>query len=441
MTHAESHDLLLDLAFGELDAARAAEVEQHVAGCDECRREKAALDEARRLSSPLRELEEPSPGFDEKILAAAKAQAQLTHGGNIGQVIEVAGSVQPLGLQPSSIDARAPVSVQREPRRPRWMLRAVLGGSVAVAAALALVMSTTLQDRQAQTQAAAKSFEIKIEPAKLDKDAAAKAPADQPVPAAPPPVQQKTAESHAAAPPPPEPARKKLAKREVSEAPRGGSGGDSMVEVPMDFEGPPAQSLGAAGGASAVQSGGGTGRRAQGELAANEVARRDEKQEPPPAGEKRAIAHEVPPAAKLAPMPSSVPASVPSPPPATVSAPVALSAPRPAAKAAAAAQDPGALERRAEDARHAGNYSLAAGLYRRAAALQAEAATPNAGAAAWDLAHAVECLAAEGQFDEARKVRDELVRLYPSEDTAFYAAQRALREAPNAPPDGDAVKR
>src|SRR5207253_6458323 len=88
------------------------------------------------------------------------------------------------------------------------------------------------------------------------------------------------------------------------------------------------------------------------------------------------------------------------------------------------AQSPESLEQRAEEARHAGNYALAAGLYRRAAALHQEGAVPNAAAGAWDLAHAVECLAAAGQFADARQVRDELVKLYPSEDTAFYAAAR-----------------
>ena len=34
MTHTESQDLLLDLAYGDLDAARAAEVESHLSGCN-----------------------------------------------------------------------------------------------------------------------------------------------------------------------------------------------------------------------------------------------------------------------------------------------------------------------------------------------------------------------------------------------------------------------
>jgi tetratricopeptide (TPR) repeat protein len=98
------------------------------------------------------------------------------------------------------------------------------------------------------------------------------------------------------------------------------------------------------------------------------------------------------------------------------------------------------LEKRAEDARHGGNFPLAAGLYRQAAALHRNDATPNASAAAWDLAHAVECLAASGQFDEAKKVRDELIKLYPSEDSAFFAASRALREVETTQPASKAAE-
>src|SRR5439155_8358620 len=113
--------------------------------CADCRREKTALEAARRAAAPLRELEEPGPGFDDRILRAAKAQAQLDHDGNVGQVIEVTGSVRPMGLEPAHIDAHAQVTARREPRPPRWGLRVVLGGSVAAAAALALVVGSSLQ--------------------------------------------------------------------------------------------------------------------------------------------------------------------------------------------------------------------------------------------------------------------------------------------------------
>ena len=169
MTHAESQDLLLDLAYGELDAVRAAEVEQHLSSCPECRKEKAALEEARRMAAPVRELEQPSAGFDERILRAARAQAQLEHDGNVGQVIEVTGSVRPLGVDVARIDAHGPVKARSAERpRPRWMVRTAVAGSVAAAAALALVVGNTLETRRnAERVAAAHSsdFEIRVQPA------------------------------------------------------------------------------------------------------------------------------------------------------------------------------------------------------------------------------------------------------------------------------------
>lgn len=102
--------------------------------------------------------------------------------------------------------------------------------------------------------------------------------------------------------------------------------------------------------------------------------------------------------------------------------PAEKSAEKPLARSETAAQ----LEQQAQEARRGGDYPLAATLYRRAADLRRAAASPgNEGA--WDLAHAVECLAAAGRFDEGRTVRDELARLYPAESGAFAAARRALR--------------
>ena len=89
------------------------------------------------------------------------------------------------------------------------------------------------------------------------------------------------------------------------------------------------------------------------------------------------------------------------------------------------------IEASAQKARHAADYVLAASLYRSAAKARAEEG--DGASAAWNLAHAVECLAAVGRFDEARQVRAELARLYPSETTAIAAARRALREV--EPPD------
>src|SRR5260370_13329809 len=134
MTHAECQDLLLDLAYGELEAARAAEAEVHVAGCRDCRRERARVAATRRAAAPLRELEEPSASFDARILAAARAEAALQSEGKPGPVIEVTGSVRPLGLEPARIDAHAKVSSAPDGRPRRWAMRVALGGSAAAAA-------------------------------------------------------------------------------------------------------------------------------------------------------------------------------------------------------------------------------------------------------------------------------------------------------------------
>lgn len=99
-----------------------------------------------------------------------------------------------------------------------------------------------------------------------------------------------------------------------------------------------------------------------------------------------------------------------------------------AAPLAAEEVNAGLLESRAQEARRSGNYTLAASNYRRAAALR-QAADKDSGTAAWDLTHAVECLASAGLFDEARLVGAELLRLYPTESAAVSAANRALRPA------------
>jgi hypothetical protein len=98
-----------------------------------------------------------------------------------------------------------------------------------------------------------------------------------------------------------------------------------------------------------------------------------------------------------------------------------------AAPAAAEDVNAGLLESRAQEARRSGNYTLAASNYRRAAALRQAATDKDSGTAAWDLTHAVECLAAVGLFDEARLVAAELLRLYPTESAAVTQANRALR--------------
>ena len=86
--------------------------------------------------------------------------------------------------------------------------------------------------------------------------------------------------------------------------------------------------------------------------------------------------------------------------------------------------DPDRLEDSAGEARRSGNYPRAAELYRLAAGLRS--AKNDSSRAAWDLAHAVECLAAASKLDEAGAVRAELTRSYPSEEAPLRAAERAL---------------
>jgi hypothetical protein len=97
------------------------------------------------------------------------------------------------------------------------------------------------------------------------------------------------------------------------------------------------------------------------------------------------------------------------------------------------AADPTGMERRAEAARRQGAFGEAAALYREAS--RARAVSGDAAAASWDLAHAVECLAAAGRFAEARAGRSELRSLYPDAQGPQAATDRALRTAPAA---GDA---
>ena len=119
MTHLEAKELLLDLAFGELLPARALQVEQHVAGCAECQGERAQLASTRRMASPLAELEEPPAGFDDRILAAARAEASLRADGTPGAVSEVPGSVRPAGIEAAMVNPHAPVRTARPAARPR----------------------------------------------------------------------------------------------------------------------------------------------------------------------------------------------------------------------------------------------------------------------------------------------------------------------------------
>jgi len=72
-----------------------------------------------------------------------------------------------------------------------------------------------------------------------------------------------------------------------------------------------------------------------------------------------------------------------------------------------------------------------AALYRDASALRKQLSPARA---AWDLAHAVECLAAGGQVDEAVAARKELLRSFPDHAGPKAAADSALRSV-RLPPD------
>lgn len=442
MTHAECQDRLLDLAFGELEAERAAEVEEHLAGCAECRKEKAALDEARRLSAPLRELEEPPPGFDEPILAAARAEAHHQHDGNVGQVVEVKGEVRPLGVEPARIDAHAPVKARpAERRRPKWMVRVALGGSVAAAAALALVVSTTLDARrtaQKASEAQGDAYRIRVKPATPEavdsalRDAEANRERDRAGAtqgkeavvggtAQAPALPAEEKQDRVAQRPPP---ASKLAERGARME---GSGGDAAESRVRRKDAPAPGPAAAAPASPTVQVSSG------GKISENGKAAPAAPVAMPETRAKKAANAGEPASAAAQRQAGSEPEAVEPPPPQEAPAGLAKGESYAKTAAAAPARDPAEIETRAQQARHAGNYVLAASLYRSAADLRRR--EEDAASAAWNLAHAVECLSAVARFDEARQVRDELVRLYPSEKTALSAARRALREVdmPGAP--------
>jgi hypothetical protein len=435
MTHAESQDLLLDLAYGELDAARAAEVEGHLSSCAECRAQKAALEETRRMAAPLRESEEPSPGFDARILQAARTQAQIEHDGSLGQVIEVTGTVRPLGVEAARIDAHGPVKARPTPReRPAWMKRAAIGGSLAAAAMLALVVGNTLETRRnAERVAAARSDDYQIRVGRLPESTVGSA------------VREATKPATAPAEPAPIPANNVAGGSSVSQGAL--ARGDTPVSPPpraaessKDLR---RRVAGSGGDAPAVEE---QAARAKQQAAPLAKEKKSEEREQdrvvamdgyaPDALDARPEA--VPPVKAAA--PHQAPARLPQsgPPPggsvAVSSGTAQSSMPAQAPMASAQAErpaTPASLEAGAQEARHAANYPKAASLYREAATLRRRENDPSA--AAWNLAHAIECLAAVGRFDEARQVRDELVRLFPAETGPQSAARRVLREVEPPP--------
>jgi hypothetical protein len=424
MTHAEAKELLLEEAYGELPPHVAAEVAEHALGCDECRAEEARIAGVRKSFAPLAGLEEPAAGFDERILAAARAEAQLTHDGNIGQVVDVTATEAPSGIEAASIDAYArPLASPAARRRPKWMKAAAAAASVAAVAALAVVVGSSNGSKRAAPQ---ESYAIRVAPqVAVSTDRTA----DEAPPPPPPPAERASSAQQAVE-------RERSAQQQAVERERSGQQQamqrERTAQAQRDDRGPttfvkpkevPAPSAPPQPSKMAAKT------RATEEVAGGTA--------PAPSTGSRAVASKAPAgAASNAPAAatSSAPAAAASSAPAAAAAPDArmaqaanrndLAAARSDSQSAAPEAPPAELERRAGEARRSGNYPLAASLYRQAA----RGRTDDASSAAWDLAHAVECLSAAGSFDEARAVRDELSQRYPAESGAFSAARRALRE-------------
>ena len=397
MTGDHVQDLLLDLAYGELPADRAAEVEAHLATCEACRAERDGLVRTRALVAPLRSLEEPSARFDERIVHSARAEAGLQADGTPGPTIEVSGSVKPLGLQAGRVDPLAPgvrVSKKEINKRSLWLRRATVGASIAGAAAVALFVASSVQ--QKRVDRADEVPELKV-----------RAPGVAVPPSAPEPAQGKVPQERKTAPP-------------ATAAQPQGSGGD-LAALPPPAP-PPAARLEQQRSPAAKK----TDRPA---LPAPTVLK-DEMDKVPDAT--RAAAADrlssTPPREKAEAETRAEPTERQSREAQAGRQIAIVPAPRRetgVAKAAAGADlDPDRLEESAGDARREGGYVRAAELYQLAAGLRR--AKNDSSRAAWDLAHAVECLAAASKLGEAGDVRGELMRSYPSEESPLRAADRAL---------------
>ena len=449
MNCAESQDLLLDLAYGELPPARAAEVQEHVLGCASCRAEKEQLDDARRAAAPLRDLEEPPAGFDEPILRAARAEAGMQADGTPGPVVEVAASVKPLGLQAARLDPHARMRGGAERPRPRWWRRAAVVGSIAAAAGLAVVVTSSITTRAPPApREEVEPIQVRAPgapvPTALDHALSAGdertalaekkyAPSGEPVPAQPPArhaAKKDTNAQPAKARPERRDAEGPAAREEDRLVPT--SSAEHLLKELPPHKAPANDSLALRSRASAPA--------AAKAPAASPPAKTDAA--PPPEIEK------APPAMKVEEAPPrprakgvvGTPASSAGqqgreaavsdelPPPGAVSG--TLSGRRFAEEVPA---DPEQLEDRASAARRRGEYARAASLYRDASALRRQS---DPARAAWDMAHAVECLAAGGQVDEAVAVRKELLRTFPDHTGPKAAADSALRSM-RLPPDED----
>ncbi|TMA23201.1 MAG: hypothetical protein E6J85_02675 [Deltaproteobacteria bacterium] len=426
MTGEHVQDLLLDLAYGELPADRAAEVEAHLATCEVCRAERDEMARTRALVAPLRSLEEPRPGFDERIIKSARAEAGLQADGTPGTTIEVSGSVKPLGLQAARVDPLAPgVKVARKEvsKRVLWRRRAIAGASIAGAAAVALIVATS-SVRRPSVDRSAEVPELKVRaptvasgPGSEDSLAAKDLPRTQSAPIAPPPLPQGSG-GDLAAPPPSFRAAPSTAARELSDA----------AKKPEE----PARKKKAAAPPAPAKT---DEKKAQGLNHRTFDDRAASQPSPPtapapqatrtPASEQMALKRspEKSPAETRARAVDGVAGGV-----AGGQAAPSLPIARPEAgsttTAAEADLDPDRLEESAGQARRAGSYPRAAELYKLASGLRRS--KNDTSRAAWDLAHAVECLAAASKLREAGDVRTELMRSYPSEEGPQRAANRAL---------------
>jgi hypothetical protein len=402
MTGEHVQDLLLDLAYGELPAERVAEVEAHLASCDACRAERDDLQRTRALLEPLRALEEPRPGFDDRILLSARAEAGLQADGTPGPTIEVKGSVKPLGLQAGRLDPLAGgvrVARKETSRRSVWRKRAVVGASIAGAASVALIVGTSLRERAVDRTAEVAALEVHAPSVDVSM--------------------------------PPPPIRTSLAAREDAPTAPQGSGGD-LGEVPVAV---PARRSAQEPGRTAPPV------HPQGQSVARSktsapqptpmapghdaTAAAPVPAPPPPAAEaskanrsdsRQAEAKTAPPAASESDGFAAVAGG-------TVSAAGPSQSPRPDS-ALKEKPDPDRLEESAGEARRSGQYARAAELHQLAAGARRSA--NDSSRAAWDLAHAVECLAAASKITEAGGVRAEILRSYPSEEGPRHAADRAL---------------
>jgi anti-sigma factor RsiW len=501
VTCAECQDLLLDLAYGELDAARAAEVEAHIAGCADCQRERAGIAGVRTLVAPLLKTEEPSAEMDEVILRAARDEAERMAAGARRpktaaraagpRVVEVTAMfAAPQAAARVDVAGQVEVRPPAAPPRRRWLLRAAAVGSLAAAAGLVLVVNDSQRMKSARhglEEEAAAPREIRIRvpgeapPATAPKKA--EAPKKTEAPRAAPAVERENAELRA-----------KVAELERTRAEASRRSQDELLRRAVEHRTAATRQTPTADAPKLLASRPAEEKSAEQDRApalAKEAAR----PQPPPAP--AAVAS--PPAAERA-EPAAGAGSVSTdaknemaaaPPPAVAAVPRhEAKGKRAAAKSAGIAdgdlQDAAGssrgdaasaaqIEGRARAARHGGAYAEAALLYRQAAALHRRAAesgqqhvpTSNqapaldvpaaprrdataqvvpqkagpatkdqfaAGqgslmAASWALAHAVECLAADAQTDEARRVYDDLLIHYSFAQGPIAAAARALRIA------------